>query len=203
MTHPILSQILSLLAFIVPPAAADDEPGARGHRGKGTSGLCERLECSDEQRVELEAIRAEHHRERADERAEAKRLREALKAERREADPDPADLSRLRAELDAHELERREAKARLDAEIAAVLTPAQRERLRMLKAERKAERGEKGKAKRADRGHGKNGKVHAKRKAERGENGKAHAKRKAERGKNGKAHAKRYSRPRSSTSTMS
>jgi Spy/CpxP family protein refolding chaperone len=173
------------MTLLVAPASAEDAGG--GRHGKG-AGMCERLECTDAQRTRIEAIRAEHREETADERAEAKRLHAALKAERSASKPDAEKLARLQSELDALKTGLRQARSESKAEISAVLTAEQRERLGAMKAERKAEHG-KDKA-HGKREHGKN-KVHAKR--ERGPEGKAQAKR--ERGPQGKAQAKRERGP--------
>lgn len=154
MTHTILAHILSLLTLVVAPAAAD-EVGAHGkHHGK-RAGLCDRIECTDDQRAQIDAIRDAHRQDAADERAAAKPLREALKAERKKAEPDAAEIARLEASLDALKAEIRRGREASKAEIAALLTPEQRATLDAMKAERKAERKREGK-------DGK-GKAHAKR----------------------------------------
>jgi Spy/CpxP family protein refolding chaperone len=165
MTHTILAHLLSMMTMLVAPGAAD-EPGARGRHDKGAA-LCERLECTDDQRARIDAIRAEHREDAADERAEAKRLRQALRAEQSKPSPDAEELARLRASLETMKTSLRQQREVSKAEISALLTPEQRERLDAMKAER--ERGPKGKA-HAKRGKGKGkGKGNAK--------GKAHAKR--------------------------
>lgn len=192
MTHTILAHLLSMMTMLVAPAAAD-EPGAHaGRHGKG-AGMCERLECTDEQRVRIDAIRDAHREDSKDERAEVKNLRSALKAEESKANPDAEELARLRAALDTAKLALEQERHETKAEVAAVLTPAQREQLAAMKAEhRKGKKGKDGKA------HGKGkkgerGKAHAKlgKKADKGERGKAHAKaRKGDGAERGKAHAK-------------
>ena len=186
MTNLVLSQILSLMTAFVAPDAAADGPGAGRHHRERGAGLCERLECTDAQRAKIDAIRAEHREELADERAEAKRLRAALKAERTAASPDPKKIASLEAELDGLKAAMKQARAETRTEISAVLTPEQRAQLAASKAERKG----KGKAHRKGKGKGKGkGKAHAK--AER--DGKAHAKAKrgGKAGGKGKALAKR------------
>jgi Spy/CpxP family protein refolding chaperone len=186
MTQTILAQIFSMMTLLVAPAAAD-EVGDHVRRSKG-AGICERIECTNDQRVAIDGIRAEIRKEREGARAEAKRLHDALKAEEAKARPDPQVIAKLRAELEANRAAHKQAKMAAKAEIAALLTPEQRERL----AAMKAERGEKGKAhgKRSDGEHGK-AKAHGKRGDGEHGKGKAHAKRSdGEHGK-GKAHAKR------------
>jgi len=176
MTNTLLAQVLSFFSFLMPPASADEVADERGRHGKG-AGLCERLECTEEQRAAIDEIRDELRQERADAHAEAKRLHDALAAEERKPNPDPQVIAGLRAQLDAHRAMRKQAKADAKAEIAAVLTPEQRERLGAMKAKR-------------ERGEGK-GKAHAKRESGEGK-GKAHAKGERGEGKGkGKAHAKR------------
>lgn len=182
MTHTILAHILSLLTLVVAPAAADEVGAHAGHHGK-RAGLCERLECTDDQRAQIDSIRDAHRQDAADERAEAKRLHDALKAERKKAEPNAEEIARLQASLDAIKASIRRDREASKAEIAALLTPEQRAELDAMKAERKkgGKKGGKGKAhaKRDGKGKGGKGKAHAKR--ERGPEGKG----------KGKAHAKR------------
>ena len=192
MTHTILAHILSLLTLVVAPAAADEvDAYVAGHHGK-RAGLCDRIECTDDQRAQIDAIRDAHRQDAADERAEAKALREALKVERKKAEPNPEEIARLEAALDSVKAELRRDREASKAEIAALLTPEQRAELDAMKAERKAERER----------HGKDGKGKAHAKRERGPEGKggkgkAHAKRGPEgKGGKGKAHAKRERGPR-------
>lgn len=174
MTHTILAHILSLLTLVVAPAAADEVGAHARHHGK-RAGLCDRIECTDDQRAQIDAIRDAHRQDAADERAEAKALREALKVERKKAEPNPEEIARIEAALDSIKAELRRDREASKAEIAALLTPEQRAELDAMKAERKAERER----------HGKDGK------------GKAHAKRGPEgKGGKGKAHAKRERGPR-------
>lgn len=174
MTHTILAQILSMMTLIVAPEAE----GAQHGRHARHADLCERLECTDDQRARIDAIRAEHRESSADERAEAKRLRAALKAERTKTSPNAEELARLQTALDAVKAELHREREAKHAKISAVLTPAQRERLDAMKAKHRAERGTKGKAK-----------GDAKAKRERGAKGKAKgdAQAKRERGPKGKA----------------
>ena len=140
MTHTILAHILSLLTLVVAPAAADEvDAYVAGHHGK-RAGLCDRIECTDEQRAKVDAIRDAHRQDAADERAEAKALREALKVERKKAEPNPEEIARLEAALDSVKAELRRDREASKAEIAALLTPEQRAELDAMKAERKAER---------------------------------------------------------------
>lgn len=182
MTHTILAHILSLLTLVVAPAAADEVGAHAGHHGK-RAGVCERLECTDDQRAQIDAIRDAHRQGAADERAEAKRLHDALKAERKKAEPNADELARLQASLDAIKASIRRDREASKAEIAVLLTPEQRAELDAMKAERKAEREKGGKGK---------GKAHAKRDGKgKGGKGKAHAKRERGPEGKGKAHAKR------------
>lgn len=191
MTSTILAQILSMMTLLVAPSVADG-PGAHGHHGKG-AGFCERLECTDDQRTQIEAIRAEHRSDSADERAQLKQLHAALKAEHRAAEPDAQKIASLRAELDAVKTTLRQARSESKAEVAAVLTPAQQERLAAMKAEHEARgKGKHGKD-RKDHKDGAKGKRGAKgeknAKPERGPEGKASAQER--RGPSGKSSAKR------------
>jgi Spy/CpxP family protein refolding chaperone len=195
MTNLIFAQILSLMTLLVAPEAAEGSK-ARGHHGKGAA-LCERLECTDAQRTSIEAIRAEHRRAVEDERAEVKRLHQALNAEQRVAEPDAEKLASLQSRLEAVKTELRQARSETKAEISAVLTPAQRERIAAMKAEHRSKRdkGEHAKGKRGKGEHakGKHAKgKHAKGELAKGKRGKGeHAKGKHTRGPQGKVQAKR------------
>jgi Spy/CpxP family protein refolding chaperone len=186
MTHVILSQILSMMTLLVAPEASE----AHGRRHAARADLCERIECTDDQKLRIDAVRDAHREGAADERAEAKRLREALKAERHKASPDADEIASLQASLDAIKTSMKRDREASKAEISAVLTAEQRERLAAMKAKHKAERRGKDKAS-AKRERGGKGKASAKR--ERGPEGKAkgelHAKQ--GRGPEGKAFAKR------------
>ena len=164
MTHTILAHILSLLTLAVAPAAADQLGAHAGHHGKRAD-LCERLECTDDQRAQIDAIRDARRQGSADERAEAKQLREALKVERQKAAPNADEIARLQASLDSIKASMRRDREASKAEIAALLTPEQRAELDAMKAKRK-HGGKDGK-----------GKAHAKRGPEGKGKGKAHAKR--------------------------
>ncbi len=153
--------------------------------------MCERLACSDDQRARIDAIRVAHRDDMVEDRAEVKRLRAAMQAEQAKPSPDAEALARLRAELDTAKTELRKERSDAKAEIATVLTPAQREQLARFEAHRarKAEHGGKAKAHAERDGKGKG-------KAERDGKGEAHAERrkgkgKAERDGRGEAHAKR------------
>jgi len=187
MTHTILAHILSLMTLVVAPSAADDRGAHEGRHGKRAE-LCERLECTDDQRAQIDAIRSAQREATADERAEAKRLHQAMKLERSKPEPNADELARLRASLDVVKASLKQQREASKAEISAVLTPAQREQLAAMKAKHQRDGKGKGKAhaKRDGKGKGK-GKAHAKRGPE--GKGKAFAKRGPE--GQGKAHAKR------------
>ena len=199
MTHMILAQILSMMSVLVAP----DARAAHGGRDAERADLCERLACTDDQRTKIDAIRASHREDMADERTEAKRLREALKAERKKPSPNAEEIARLQASLDAVKAEMRRGREAKKAEISAVLTPEQRERFAAMKAKHEAKRkahGERGGGKaKASRGPKGKAKAHASRgpkdrakdglqaKRERGPKGKANMQAKRER--NGKGAA--------------
>jgi Spy/CpxP family protein refolding chaperone len=168
MTHTILAQLFSLMTLLVAPSAND--PGAHEGRHGKRGELCERLECTDDQRAEIAAIRTAHREAAVDERAEAKRLHQALKLERSKAEPNAEELARLEAALDAVKTSLRQQREASKAEISALLTPEQQQRLAAMKA--KHERSGKGKGKAHGKGKGKRGG-----KGKRDGKGKAHAKR--------------------------
>lgn len=150
MNNIILSGILSILTtFVASPAATDASDRSGSHRGQADR-MCQALQCSDEQRVQLEAIRAEHREQMADERARAKEIRAALQAERGSPNPDKETMERLRAERKALAATMKEARQDKRAEMSAVLTPDQREQWEAMRAERKAAKKAK-KAKKAER----------------------------------------------------
>jgi Spy/CpxP family protein refolding chaperone len=186
MTHTILAHLFSLMTLVMAPSA--DGAGAHEGRHGKRAELCERLECTDDQRAKIDAIRTTHREATADERAEAKRLHQALKLERSKAEPNAEELARLEAALYTVKTSLKQQREASKAEISAVLTPEQRERFDAMKAKHGRDGKGKGKAhaKRDGKGKGK-GKAYAKRSPE--GKGKAHAKRGPE-GK-GKAHAKR------------
>ncbi len=193
MTTTMLTSLFALMStFVAPEASADGPETRRHHKGHG---MCAKLECSDEQRTEIKAVRAEHKAEMADARAKAKEIKAALHAERGSPDANPERVAELRAELDAIKAELRQAREETRTEVGALLTPEQRAALAEMRAERKARKGKrggkgKGKARKGKRG-GKD-KVHAK--GKRGGKDKARAKGKrggkGKRGDKGKAFAK-------------
>ena len=202
MTHTILAHLFSLMTLWVAPSAADGAGAHEGRHGKRAE-LCERLECTDDQRAKIDAIRSAHREAAADERAEAKRLHQALKLERSKAEPNAEELARLEAALYTVKTSLRQQREASHAEISALLTPEQRERLDAMKA-KQAERKRDGKGKAHAKRDGKGkGKAHAKRGPEDEGKDEAHAKRGLEgKGKDeafakrgpegkGKAHAKR------------
>lgn len=191
MTHTILAHLLSMMTMLVAPAAAD-EPGAHAGRHGKRAGMCERLACTDDQRVRIDAIRDAHREDSKDERAAVKDLRRALKAEESKPSPNAEELARLRAALDTATLALAQERHETKAEVAAVLTPAQREQLAAMKGKHEGKKGKHGKAHgKGKQGKGKDGKQAKARKGDGAERGKAHAKaRKGDGAERGKAHAK-------------
>ncbi|MEM9458498.1 MAG: Spy/CpxP family protein refolding chaperone [Myxococcota bacterium] len=138
MNNIILSGVLSFLTtFAASPTATDSSDRSGTHRGKGDR-MCQALQCSDEQRVQLEAIRAEHREQMADERARAKEIRAALQAERGSPNPDKEAIERLVAERRALAATMKEARHDKRAQMGTVLTPEQREQWDAMRAERQA-----------------------------------------------------------------
>jgi len=185
----IFNGLFSLLtAFAAPEAVADGAGADRGHRGRG-QGMCEVLECSDEQRTQIKAIRAEQREATSDERARVKEVRAALHAERGSPKPDAAKVASLQAELDTLKTAMKKAKQESRTEVAAVLTPEQRERFDAMKAKRAGQKGKKGKA--HARSKDERGKASA-RAGKQGKRSKAHARvgKPGKRGKPGKASAR-------------
>lgn len=177
MNSIIFTGVLSIITTLVAPQlSADDPGGGRGHRDKAER-MCQQLECSEQQQARIQSIRAEHREQMADERARAKQLHAALRAERSAESPDAQRVQTLRAELSALRDQMKADRRDERAEVSAVLTPPQREKLEALKAERKAKRkgDRKGNGKAKRRGEHRGKKVGAWTGGKRGERDKAQA----------------------------
>jgi len=116
----------------------------RGHRGPGgfaRGGLELRgLDLSDAQRQQIRTLH-EQHREQT--QAAAARLHTAMEAQRKAADAVPVDESAIRAttqELVEAQTELAIHRARLHAEVFALLTPEQKGQAEKIRAEREARR---------------------------------------------------------------
>ncbi len=146
MNAAISTALLSLFTVFAAPNAGGDSPTEGARKGKrGHGGICKKLECTDDQKTKIKAIRAALKADNADERAAAKELRERYRAAKSADNPNPEALAKMRAEMKALKKTMKAARAESKAEIKEVLTPEQREMLVALKAERKAKRHKKGK----------------------------------------------------------
>jgi len=139
MTSTIFSALVALMSLVAAPGAAPEQPGARQHRGRA-HGLCQKLECTEDQRAQIKEIRAEHKQGTADEREQMKRLRAEMKAERSAPEPNTQRVEELRSEMDALKAKVRESRVEAKAAITAALDDEQRQEFAELQAERKAKR---------------------------------------------------------------
>ncbi|MBL4688045.1 MAG: Spy/CpxP family protein refolding chaperone [Nannocystaceae bacterium] len=145
----ISTALLSLFTVFAAPTDGPDtraDTARKGHHGRG--GMCAKIDCSDDQKTQLKAIRAAFKAETADDRADAKDLRARYKAEKSADNPDAERMAALRKEMKTLRVSIKEARAESKTEAKAVLTPEQRELLVALRAERKAERGNRSKGER-------------------------------------------------------
>ena len=113
----------------------------RGHRGAALSArLAEKLNLTDAQKQQLEAIHKGFRDNNAQAFANAKELRKQFR-EARQAN-DTAKLESLKPALEAQRTQFRQLREARQQQILAILTAEQRAQLEAFKAERKQRRGE-------------------------------------------------------------
>lgn len=153
MTKMVMTAMFGLVMFGAGDAAAAREGGPR-HEQRGGK-MCERLECSADQKVKIAEIRARAKPAVKAEREAVRELKAQLVAEYRKDRLDTAKVKGLREQLDARKAAMKRQREAMKAQVEALLTPAQKTRL----TELKAERGHKGK-KFGHHGRGKHGPRH-------------------------------------------
>ncbi len=135
------------------------KPGAGGDK---IERMCQRLECSAQQKTQLQSILKGKREAHKASRAQLEQLQSQLAAEYRKARPNEATMRRIYSQLDALRDKQRAEMHKTAMQIHAVLTPAQREKV-ATSIERRGVRalmgGGKGHGERGKNGkNGKNGK---------------------------------------------
>jgi len=118
----IFSGLMTVYASLLPPFARGDsrEAGAR---------LCDRLECSDTQRIAISRIHARHQAEIQDEKAKITVLRMDMAAEFAQAKLDERALRRISRKMERLRGKIADARIEAMARTHALLTPPQRAKL--------------------------------------------------------------------------
>ena len=140
--------LMGVLAGALATGSALAQPPIEGGHGRGPRGGFARggglelrgLNLTDAQRQQVRTLH-EQHREQT--QAAATRLRTAMEAQRKAVETVPADESAIRAttqELVEAQTELAIQRAKLHAEVFALLTPEQKEQAAKLRAEREARR---------------------------------------------------------------
>ena len=156
---------LALLGLGSVAVAKPDGADARAERSHG--GLCERLECSDQQKQELQAVMTELRADTKADREAIERLQAKLAAELAKAKPDEKAMQATLAAIETHEHELRARAFDAMMEVHALLAPEQRAQmaqaverhgfrglLRGAKGKRGKAEGKKAKAKQGGEGKG-------------------------------------------------
>ncbi|MBZ5712461.1 Spy/CpxP family protein refolding chaperone [Nannocystis pusilla] len=117
------------------------EAAAGGHRGDRGAKMCERLECTDAQKTQLQQIREAHKPAMKAEREAMRDLHQQLTAEYAKTPIDTAKVKSLRAQLDAREATFKGQREAMKAKVDAILTPAQRTKLAEFKAKHREGKG--------------------------------------------------------------
>ena len=153
---------LALLGLGSAAAAKAGSADARAERPHG--GLCARLECSDQQKQELQAVMTELRADTKADREAIERLQAKLATELAKAKPDEKAMQATLAAIETHEHELRARAFDAMMEVHALLTPEQRAQMAqaverhgfrgLLRGGGKGKRG-KGEGKRAEEGKGK------------------------------------------------
>ncbi|MCB9755583.1 MAG: periplasmic heavy metal sensor [Myxococcales bacterium] len=133
-------------------AHASPGPAARGD-GKGkVARVCDRVECSDDQRAQIKQILNDRKSAHMADRAKARQLTAQLSAERSKPAPNEAELSRLHAQLSALRDANRARMRETAAQLREVLTPEQQAKVAQARERRGDRSGAKGRG--HGRGHG-------------------------------------------------
>lgn len=155
MTKWLMTAMFGLSMFAAGDALAAREGGPRHEERAGK--LCQRLECSAEQKAKIDEIRQKNKPAMKAEKEAIRDLQAQLVAEYRKEQVDTAKVKALRQQLEDRKAAMKRQREAMKAQIEAVLTPAQRQRLAELKAER-GQMGPKGHKRWGKRhGHGKRG----------------------------------------------
>lgn len=146
--------LLGLGGAALAKPVADGARGERGHRG-----LCATLECTDQQKEELRAVKQELRADSKADREAIKRLHETIATEFAKATPDEAAMRAAGKQIAVHKRELEERGFDAMMEIHALLNPAQRAELAELMKRRgpRALMGGKGRHGRKGKGKGKGG----------------------------------------------
>lgn len=115
---------------------ADSESGHFKHRHKGPGPFAESLDLTDAQKQTLEASRAAHEPARKEARQKLRAAHEALN-NAVEQNADDATITQLANDLAALIAQQEVARVKAHKEFLSVLTPEQKEKLKVVKAEHK------------------------------------------------------------------
>ena len=117
------------LAFGVSATALAAPPKGKGKgKGKGQriERVCEQLQCTTNQKEELQQVMREMHTDAKAEREAIKTLHKALLAEFKKDEPDEAAMKRIYGQIATHEANLRDRRHDMIMEVHGILTPEQR-----------------------------------------------------------------------------
>jgi Spy/CpxP family protein refolding chaperone len=109
--------------------AGDAHARGAGRDGKLVDRMCQRLECSADQRTRIAKIQETQAPNLKAEREAMRALRQQVRAEWAKAAPDARTLDKLDDQIAAHQARIHDARRAAMLQIHAILTPAQRAKL--------------------------------------------------------------------------
>lgn len=130
--NTIITRItLGLVTFGLTGAllAGDAQARGAGHDGKRVDRMCQRLECTADQRTKIAKIQETQGPGLKAEREAMRALRQQVRAEWAKASPDVRALDKLDDQIAAHQAKIHDARRAAMLQIHAILTPAQRAKL--------------------------------------------------------------------------
>lgn len=122
-------------------ALAGPPEGRGGKLGK----VCQKIECSDDQKTELKQIHKEMRTDAKSDREAIRELHKQMAAEWVKSAPNEKVLDRIQAKIAVHEANIADRRMDMMLELHAVLSPEQRKAFAKLMAERHGKKGKRGK----------------------------------------------------------
>jgi len=136
-----ISKLVMTAVFGLTLFGAGEAAAGGGHHGDRGAKMCQRLECTDAQKAQLQELRAAHKPAMKAEREAIRDLNRQLVAEYAKPTVDTTKVKSLRAQLDAHEATFDGQRQAMKTKVDALLTPAQRTKMAEFKAKHRDGKG--------------------------------------------------------------